>query len=34
MIEVSLWFEFLTTNNQEEYKAVIGGISLAEEMGE
>lgn len=33
MIAISLRLEFLTTNNQAEYEAVITGISLFEEIG-
>lgn len=32
MIEVSLRFEFLTTNNQVEYNVVMVGITLIEEV--
>ncbi|KAI5443688.1 hypothetical protein KIW84_012370 [Lathyrus oleraceus] len=33
IVEVSLRFEFLTTNNQAEYKVGISRMTLAEEMG-
>lgn len=33
ILEVSLRFEFLTTNNQAEYKVGILRMTLAEEMG-
>lgn len=33
MVEISLRFEFLTTNKQAEHEAVIAGITLVEEMG-
>ncbi|XP_072064513.1 uncharacterized protein [Arachis hypogaea] len=32
-IEVSLKFEFLASNNQAEYEALIAGLKLAEEVG-
>ena len=33
VIDVSLRFEFFTTNNQEEYKGVIVGLTLASKIG-
>lgn len=34
VIGVSLCFEFLTTNNQDEYEALIVGLTLATQMGQ
>lgn len=33
ILEQSLWFEFETTNNQVEYKVLIVGLRLVEEVG-
>lgn len=33
VMEISVRFEFATTNNQAEYEAVIVGITPAEEIG-
>lgn len=33
VVEIFVWFEFLTTNNQAEYEVVIVGITLAGKVG-
>lgn len=33
MIDVSLYFEFPTTNNLDEYAAFFAGLMLADEIG-